>query len=194
MKLRNLSLPIMALIGATVAQTASAQVIIGFTSAAAVSPVPLSPWLTATLAVMLAVMGLVFIRQKTGRGLFLLMLSVGAGGGAMLQTTDGYAYGSPTVQALTVSGADVTGTDVASFAGPMFCGPIGYVWVKSSTGTVTISSLAYRSGYSALDPASPPQPPDVTLPTPSAPVCTVGTSLTGAGSCVVWYHKLSGMC
>jgi hypothetical protein len=143
---------------------------------------------------MLAVMGLVFIRQKTGRGLFLLMLSVVVGGGAMLQTTDGYAgYGTPALQALTVSGTEVVGTDVAWMTPGPVCGPIGYVWVKSGAGTVSISSIGYRASYSSLDPASPPAPTDVSLPTPAAPVCTVGTSLTGPASCVVWY-KRGGAC
>jgi hypothetical protein len=189
MKLRHLSLSAMALIGATVAQTTSAQVIIGF-AAASVSPVPLSPWLTAAMALMLAVMGLVFVRQKTGRGLFLLMLSVLVGGGALLQTTDGNAaYGTPVLQALGVSGDELAGTNVAWMSPGPVCGPIGYVWVKSGAGTVSVSSIAYRIGYSALDPASPPAPTDVTLPTPVTPVCTVGTSLTEASSCIVWYKK-----
>ncbi len=193
MNTRSISLYAAALLGATVAQSASAQVIIGFGGAPVISAVPLSPWLTAAMSAMLAVLGLVFIRQKTGRGLFVLALSVLAGGGALLQAKDGYAYGTPVLQSLTTSGLEVVGTNVAWMTPGPVCGPIGYVWVKSGAGTIAFSSIAYRTGYSSLDPASPPAPTDVSLPTPATPVCAVGSSLSGSTSCIVWYQK-AGPC
>ena len=190
MKIRNLTLHAAVLWSATLAQTASAQVIIGFNGAPVVSAVPLSPWLTAALSAMLAVLGLVFVRQKTGRGLFVLALSVMAGGGALLQAKDGYAaYGTPVLQSLTTSGLEVVGTNVAWMTPGPVCGPIGYVWVKSGAGSIAIASIAYRTAYSALDPANLPAPTDVALPTPATPVCSVGTSLSGSTSCIVWYQK-----
>ncbi|MDD2924457.1 hypothetical protein [Rhodoferax sp.] len=145
------------------------------------------------MTLMLAVMGLVFIRRKTGRGLFLLTLSMLTGATTLLQTNNGYAYGAPILQALGISGHELTGTDVAWMTPGPVCGPIGYVWIKSGAGTAAISSISYRAGYSALDPSSPPAPTDVALPTPATPVCSIGTSLTGPDSCIVWYQK-AGPC
>ncbi|GAB4089777.1 hypothetical protein [Hydrogenophaga soli] len=172
------------------AAPASSQVIINFTSTApATSAVPLSPWLSAALAVSLAVLGLALIRRQAGRGVFVLLLSALVGSSALMQVSDGYAYGTPTLQTLTTSGTELTGTDVGWMTGPVVCGPIGYAWVKSGPGTATIDTINFRAGYEALNPSSPPGTPDVTLPTPSAPVCTVGTVLSGSASCVVWYDR-----
>jgi hypothetical protein len=195
MKIRDLSLHGAALLAVTFAQATSAQVIIGFAGAGgAVSPVPLSPWLTASMAVMLALAGLMFIRRKSGHGIFLLVLSVFAGGGALLQTKDGYAaYATPTLFSLATSGAMVPGDDVAWMTPEPVCGPIGYAWVKSGVGNIAISSIGYAASYSALDPANPPAPTDVVLPTPVTPVCSIGTALSGSASCIVWYQK-AGAC
>ncbi|WP_114972726.1 hypothetical protein [Rhodoferax ferrireducens] len=192
MKIRDLSLHGgAALLAGTFAQTTSAQVIVGFAGAGgAVSPVPLSPWLTASMAVMLALFGLMFIRRKSGRGVFLLVLSVFAGGGALLQTKDGYAvYATPALFSLVTSGTVVAGGDVAWMTPGPVCGPIGYAWVKSGAGNIAISSIGYAASYSALDPANPPATTDVVLPTPVTPVCSVGTALSGSTSCIVWYQK-----
>lgn len=180
----------------SMAAPASSQVVVSFTSTGAASAVPLSPWLSAALAVSLAGLGLMLIRRQAGRGVFVLMLSALVGSSALLQASDGYAYGTPTLQTLTGSGAVVTGTTVAWATFPR-CGGVGYVWVKGGAGTSTITGISYQgsnTAFNAADAMYASQHYDVTLPTAPAPLCTVGTSLSGSDSCVVWYANLSLMC
>jgi hypothetical protein len=195
MKMKHTAWPVAVLLSAMAAPMASAQVVISFSGGApAASPVPLSPWLMAAMSAMLAVLGLMFIRHKAGRGLFVLVLSALTGSGALLQATEGRAYGTPVLRSVTTSGVEITGADVAWMTGPMTCGPIGYVWFQSGVGAIEISSIGYRPGYSFLNPASPPAATDVALPTPATPVCSVGATLSGSTSCIVWYQKASHAC
>lgn len=127
----------------------------------------------------------------------MLALSTLVGVSAMMQTTPSHSsYAVPELQPLPASGSVTTGNDVAWATYPR-CGAVGYVWVKSGAGTVTITGISYQAGYSAFDPADPiytGQHYDVTLPTPPAALCTEGISLAGSASCVVWYGALSNMC
>jgi hypothetical protein len=146
------------------------------------------------MGVMLALTGLVLIRRKTNLGVFFLALSVAAAGGALTQAKEAYAYSAPTLFPLVTSGAHVGGSsNVAYMTGPV-CGDIGYAWVTSGSGNIKITAINYEAGFSALDPANPPGVPDVALPVPPAPVCTVDMILNNSSSCVVWYQKPTGGC
>lgn len=191
MKIKKLPATLVALLAGFAASSASAQVIFEF-NGAAISPVPLSPWITALLGIMLGAVGLTFLRRKTSQGVFLLLLSFMAGGGAMMQARDGYAYSVPALVSLLTSGTEVTGSTVAWMTPGPVCGPIGYVRVNSGAGKITLTGISYAENYAALDPLNPPASTDGPLPTPSQPLCSVGTALDSSNSCIVWYHKPGG--
>ena len=172
-----------------VAQPASAQVVINFNSGS-VSGVPFSPWVMALMALMVVLTGLFFIRKKAGFGVFFMLITVGVVVGAVAGNPNSFAqiYNQYT---LTTSGQDIPEVNQVAYMSPgPVCGPVGFVWVTSGVGNITLTGISYAPGYAALDPSNPPsQTQPLPLPAAPAPLCTVGTTLNASSSCVVWYQR-----
>lgn len=180
----SLLLPLAA---ALFAQPAAAQVIISFDS---VSGVPISPWVNASIGVLLVLSALAFLKRKAGGGVFLLALAAVAMGGNAMLAKDGYANGGTPTPLVISPTSDAPGHVVASGVGSPVCGAVGFVWVTSNGGSIRITQIAYdtTNNYYAFDPATPPGysgPPGIDA-------CTVGTVLTASTSCIVWYKQSSG--
>lgn len=186
MNLRRSSALILPLGMITMAQSASAQVIIDFNK---VSGAPFSPWAMAALGILVVLAGLFFIKRKAGYGAFSLMLAGSLVVTAVIQEQDGHAIPiTPTPVALTTSGALISQHTIAGSSISGTCGPVGYVWVTSGVGNIAITDIRYDTGYQAFDPNNPPGSTFPSpLPTAPAPVCNIGTQLNGSTSCVVWY-------
>jgi hypothetical protein len=173
----------------SVAQPASAQVIINFNNSS-VSGVPFSPWIVVFMAAMVALTGLFFIRKKAGFGVFFMLITAGVLVSTVVDNPNSFAL--PFSQyALTTSGQDIADVNEVAYMSPApVCGPVGFVWVTSGVGNITLTGINYAPGYAMLDPTNPPsQTQPLPLPTAPAPLCTVGTMLNASTSCVVWYQK-----
>lgn len=171
------------------AQPASAEVIINFNNSN-VSGVPFSPWIALVMAVMVVLTGLFFIRKKNGFGLFFTLIIVGVLVGTVASTPKSFALLYQKF-ALTTSGQEVPLDNEVAYMSPApVCGPVGFVWVTSGVGDITITGINYAVNYAALDPANPPaQTQPLPLPAAPAPLCAVGTQLSASSSCVVWYQR-----
>ncbi|MDX9768489.1 MAG: hypothetical protein RBT51_14190 [Ectothiorhodospiraceae bacterium] len=197
MKLRHLLSHITALALAGATQAASAQVIITYSDAAGV---PISSWVLAIAGISMSLLAFDFLRKRKLDGVALLALGTVCLGSAALYSDAGLAFNDqPDPYPMTASPADIPERSyVADYSFP-YCGEVGYVWVSNGAGgEITITDIAFDTagGYSAFDPDT-----NVHATNPSSfagpsgvPECLLGTALSGAQSCVVWYHRFSTMC
>ncbi len=136
--------------------TASAQIVtVGFGAPLAV---PLSPWLTALIGVMLTIASVAFLRKRVGSGAAIVMLSVVLGG-IGLQAADSVAIPSPPPLNLV--------TSPASFDYSLYgtsCG--GKNIPVASTGPTTIHSISVT-------------PSNAWIVNTTDSTCKVGSSING---------------
>lgn len=193
--MRMLKFPVFSLLSVfLMIQPVSAEVIIHFSNSN-VSAVPFSPWLVMAMAVMVVLTGLFFIRKKSGFGLFFYLIMAGVLVSAVSYNTSSFAK-VYNIFALITSGQEVPSTndnEVGYMSPGPTCGPVGFVWVTSGVGNITITGIDYAIGYEVLDPLNPPiQTSPRPLPESPAPECVVGQQLNSSTSCVVWYQKPGG--
>lgn len=175
MKLQNV-------LGTTLASTlflpalASAQIVnVGFGEPQAV---PLSPWLTAFMAAMLALAAVAFLRKHHRSGMFMLVLSVAAGGVA-IRSSDSVAGAIIPPLNLVTSPAIFDYTGIGGSCNKS-------INVVASTNTV-IKSIQVSNG-APLD-AKPNNGAKATADTgwiiePKS-TCKVGTPLAASGQCTI---------
>jgi hypothetical protein len=150
---------------ATVFAQAVGQVEIDFST----HSVPLSPWLTGLMALILAFAGLAFLRRRGGPGMFIVALAVVLGGISVSQVTDA-TLASPPIA-----------LDVSPKVVPFTC-TTGSLSFQSGgqTGGITITGVT----ISVFGPGTPVNP-RLAPKLPAPPLCEVGTLLTDANICVV---------
>lgn len=130
--------------------------------------VPLSPWLTGLIALILAFAGIAFLRRRGGLGMFIAAFAVVLAGISVSQVTD--ANGIPIA------------LDVSPKIVPFSCPNPPLIFQSGGqSGGVTITGVTI-TGTPPVVPASKVSVPS--LPAPS-PTCAVGTRLTGSDTCEV---------
>lgn len=132
--------------------------------------VPLSPWLTGLIALMLAFAGLAFLRRRGGLGMFIAAFAVVLAGLSVSKVSDANIA---TIM-LDVSPKIVNYDCSVGPAGPFF------FQAGAGTGGVTITRV-----MGPLRPVAGGLAPTVPTPKLAFPICAAGMTLQGSDTCEV---------